>query len=98
MKILVTGAAGFIGFHAATALLARGHAVVGLDEVNAYYDPALKRARLAAIPAGDFRFIEADIAADAAFGAVGAVGAVDVVLHLAAQAGVRHALQDPGAY
>jgi UDP-glucuronate 4-epimerase len=95
MKILVTGAAGFVGFHATRALLARGHAVVGLDEVNAYYDPALKRARLARIPAGIFRFLEADIAADGAFAQV---GPVDAILHLAAQAGVRHALKDPGAY
>jgi UDP-glucuronate 4-epimerase len=95
MKILVTGAAGFIGFHATRALLARGHAVVGLDEVNAYYDPALKRARLAAIAPANFRFVQADIAAPDAFAEV---GSIDVILHLAAQAGVRHALKDPAAY
>ncbi|HWA90059.1 MAG TPA: NAD-dependent epimerase/dehydratase family protein [Rhizomicrobium sp.] len=91
MKILVTGAAGFIGFHAAKALIARGHAVTGLDEVNAYYDPALKRARLAELGAFDFR--QADIAAPGALS-----GSYDVILHLAAQAGVRHALKAPADY
>ena len=64
MTILLTGAAGFIGFHAASALLARGERVVGLDNLNAYYDPALKQARLAQLRAqgGDFRFVEADLA------------------------------------
>lgn len=93
MRILVTGAAGFIGFHAVRALLARGHAVAGLDELNAYYDPALKRARLAEIEEGDFRFVQADLAVPGAL-----TGNFDVVLHLAAQAGVRHGLKDPAAY
>jgi UDP-glucuronate 4-epimerase len=93
MRVLVTGAAGFIGFHAVKALAARGHTVTGLDEVNTYYDPALKRGRLKEL--GAFDFIQADIAAPDAFAHL---GEVDVILHLAAQAGVRYALQDPAAY
>jgi UDP-glucuronate 4-epimerase len=93
MRILVTGAAGFIGFHAAKALMGRGHAVTGMDELNAYYDPGLKRARLAEL--ADLRFIQADIARPDAFAEV---GEVDAILHLAAQAGVRYALKDPAAY
>ena len=99
MNILLTGGAGFIGFHATRALLARGHAVTALDELNAYYDPALKRARLAEI--GDmagFRFVEADIAAPGAIAAAVSGARFDLILHLAAQAGVRYALKDPGAY
>lgn len=93
MRVLVTGAAGFIGFHAAKALRARGHAVTGLDELNSYYDPALKRARLAEL--GNFDFVQADISLPEAFANL---GEVDAILHLAAQAGVRHALKDPAAY
>jgi UDP-glucuronate 4-epimerase len=98
MNILLTGVAGFIGFHAAKSLLARGHAVLGLDCLNAYYDPSLKRKRLAQIE-GDrhFRFVPCDIADEAALGAA-AGGDFGVILHLAAQAGVRHALDDPSAY
>jgi len=99
MNILLTGGAGFIGFHAARALLARGHTVTAVDELNAYYDPALKRARLAEIGAAPgFRFVEADIAAPGALAAAAAGERYDAILHLAAQAGVRYALQDPGAY
>ena len=99
MNILLTGGAGFIGFHATRALLARGHTVTAVDELNAYYDPALKRARLAEIGAAPgFRFVEADIAAPGALAAAAAGERYDAILHLAAQAGVRYALQDPGAY
>ncbi len=98
MKIVITGAAGFIGFHAASALLARGHAVLGLDSLNAYYDPALKRARLAQLEGQkNFRFVSCDIADEPSFRAAAGEG-MDVILHLAAQAGVRHALNDPQAY
>ncbi len=98
MNILITGAAGFIGFHAAKALLARGHAVLGLDSLNAYYDPALKNARLAQLN-GDtnFRFVSCDIADEPSLRGAAGEG-MDVILHLAAQAGVRHALTDPLAY
>lgn len=99
MNILLTGGAGFIGFHATRALLARGHTVTAVDELNAYYDPALKRARLAEIGgAPGFRFVEADIAVPSALAAAAAGERFDVILHLAAQAGVRYALEDPAAY
>jgi UDP-glucuronate 4-epimerase len=98
MNILLTGSAGFIGFHATKALLARGHAVTGLDELNAYYDPALKRARLSEIGTGSYRFAQTDIAVPGALAAAAKGERYDVILHLAAQAGVRYALKDPAAY
>ena len=100
MTVIVTGAAGFIGFHVTQALLARGEAVVGVDNLNAYYDVGLKRARLAQIPQGaPFTFHMADIADRPAIEAIFA-GHLDVelVIHLAAQAGVRHSMVDPYAY
>jgi UDP-glucuronate 4-epimerase len=98
MNILLTGGAGFIGFHATKALLAQGHTVTGLDELNAYYDPALKKARLSAIGSASYRFVQSDIAAPGALAAASKGERYDVILHLAAQAGVRHALKDPRAY
>ena len=104
MRILVTGAAGFVGFHVARALLARGDAVTGFDNVNAYYDPALKEARLAELDrtaretGGDWRFRRADLADRAAVDAAFADGRFDRVIHLAAQAGVRYSLENPAAY
>ena len=99
MNILITGGAGFIGFHVARALIARGHRIVAIDEMNAYYDPALKRARLAEIGANPaFRFVEDDIARSGALAEAAAGERFDVVLSLAAQAGVRYALKDPFAY
>jgi UDP-glucuronate 4-epimerase len=99
MNILITGGAGFIGFHATKALLARGHTVTAVDELNAYYDPALKRDRLAEIgtPPG-YRFVQADIAAQGALAEAAGTERFDIILHLAAQAGVRYALKDPAAY
>ncbi|MDE2266313.1 MAG: NAD-dependent epimerase/dehydratase family protein [Alphaproteobacteria bacterium] len=99
MNIFLTGAAGFIGFHAATALLARGHSVTGVDVLNAYYDPALKQARLARLEGRNrFRFVKADIATDGALEAAAGGEHYDIILHLAAQAGVRYALKEPKAY
>ncbi|MEJ1968784.1 MAG: NAD-dependent epimerase/dehydratase family protein [Rhizomicrobium sp.] len=99
MQVLLTGAAGFIGFHAAQALLARGHAVIGVDEINAYYDPALKQARLAVLDGlAGFRFVKGDIAEPDLLTAATAGTRIDVVLHLAAQAGVRYAVENPAAY
>jgi UDP-glucuronate 4-epimerase len=99
MKILVTGGAGFIGFHATVALLKAGHSVTAVDEVNAYYDPALKLGRLKEIgERATFRFVKADIAQEGALAAAAGADRFDVILHLAAQAGVRYAVTNPGAY
>ena len=100
MAILLTGAAGFVGFHTAQALLARGEVVVGVDELNAYYDPRLKHARLDLLAGHPgFGFVRADIADRAAMQAVAAAHpAITAIVHLAAQAGVRHSMVDPDAY
>ena len=99
MKALVTGAAGFIGMHACLALLERGHELVGVDNLNAYYDPALKEARLARLtPHSRFGFERLDVADEAAMKALFAAQRFDCVLHLAAQAGVRYSLVNPMAY
>lgn len=100
MTILVTGAAGFIGYHVAAALLARGERVVGLDNLNSYYDVRLKQARLARLQRqAAFSFHLTDLADRSAMAAMAAAhpGIVRIV-HLAAQAGVRHSLTDPYAY
>ncbi|HEX3653130.1 MAG TPA: NAD-dependent epimerase/dehydratase family protein [Rhizomicrobium sp.] len=99
MRILLTGGAGFIGFHAGAALLASGHEVTALDSLNAYYDPALKKARLGQLAERrGFRFAECDIADAGALKAAAGDGPYDVILNLAAQAGVRYGLIDPGSY
>ena len=100
MTILVTGAAGFVGYHVAMALLARGEAVLGLDSVNAYYDPRLKEARLARLAAQPgFRFARVDLAdREASFAAIGTDPGITGIIHLAAQAGVRYSMVDPYAY
>jgi UDP-glucuronate 4-epimerase len=97
--ILVTGAAGFIGFHVAQRLLGDGRKVVGLDNLNAYYDPKLKDARRAELAKHDgFTFVKADLADRAAMAALFAKHKFPFVVHLAAQPGVRHSLVDPYAY
>jgi UDP-glucuronate 4-epimerase len=100
VNVLLTGAAGFIGYHVAEALLARGERVIGVDNLNDYYDVRLKQARLARLqPNPGFVFIRADIADRAAIhDLVRRHGDVEAIIHLAAQAGVRHSLVDPYAY
>jgi UDP-glucuronate 4-epimerase len=99
MTVLVTGAAGFIGFHAAKALLHRGDPVIGLDDVNDYYDVALKNARLNELtPYKSFHFIRADLKDRAAIERAFAEHTPRRVIHLAAQAGVRYSLIDPHRY
>jgi UDP-glucuronate 4-epimerase len=97
--ILVTGAAGFIGFHVAGRLLAEGRDVVGLDSLNTYYDPALKQARLNILCENSrFGFVKADLADRTSMAALFAKHRFPVVVHLAAQAGVRHSIDHPHAY
>ncbi|HTM72123.1 MAG TPA: NAD-dependent epimerase [Pseudolabrys sp.] len=97
--ILVTGAAGFIGFHVARRLLSEGQDVVGLDNMNAYYDPALKEARRSELAkSGRINFVTLDLADRAATAALFKQYRFPYVVHLAAQAGVRHSLTDPFAY
>jgi UDP-glucuronate 4-epimerase len=100
MTVLVTGAAGFIGMHASLALLDRGERVVGVDDLNPYYDVELKQARLDRLQArSNFEFVRADIADTGAMaGLAEAQPDIDRILHLAAQPGVRHSLIDPFIY
>ncbi|WP_284264985.1 NAD-dependent epimerase [Bradyrhizobium iriomotense] len=97
--ILVTGAAGFIGFHVARQLLAEGRPVVGLDNLNNYYDPALKRARLDVLQRdGGFSFVQADLADRDTIAKLFAQHQFATVVHLAAQAGVRYSIDHPQTY
>ncbi len=99
MKILVTGAAGFIGMSTTLKLLARGDEVVGLDNLNDYYDVALKQSRLDRLtPHPKFRFYKGDVGDRAGVEQLFATEKFDQVIHLAAQAGVRYSLQNPQAY
>jgi UDP-glucuronate 4-epimerase len=99
VKLLVTGAAGFIGFHTARSLLQKGHEVVGLDNLNAYYDVELKAARLRMLEQMDhFRFTRTDITDRGAMQALFTREKFQRVVHLAAQAGVRYSIQNPHLY
>ncbi len=99
MKVLVTGAAGFIGMHVSQILLARGDEVVGLDNLNDYYDPQLKHNRLARLTGKPgFSFVQMDVADREGMAALFAKQRFDRVVHLAAQAGVRYSIQNPHAY
>ena len=99
MRVLVTGAAGFIGYHVSERLLARGDEVVGLDNLNAYYDPALKQARLDRLNARrGFRFARVDLADRAAMEALFEGANLARVVHLGAQAGVRYSVENPHSY
>lgn len=99
VKLLVTGAAGFIGFHTARFLLERGDEVVGLDNLNDYYDPTLKQARLEILKDYErFHFVKADLADRAAMESVFRTAEFQRVIHLGAQAGVRYSIENPNAY
>ena len=104
MKVLVTGNAGFIGYHVAKRLIERGDEVVGFDVVNDYYDPALKEARLALLEeaagrqGGRYSFVRANLADRAAVETCFADHTFDRVIHLAAQAGIRYSLENPHSY
>ena len=101
MTILVTGMAGFIGYHVAHALAARGEDVLGIDDLNTYYPVQLKRDRLAALARDHgerVRFVEVDIADEAALEQAVGGASIDRIVHLAAQAGVRYSIENPRAY
>lgn len=98
MKYLVTGAAGFIGFHVSKRLLEAGHQVVGIDNLNDYYDVSLKQARLELLAQPNFHFHKMDLADRESISELFVSGHFDSVIHLAAQAGVRYSLENPHAY
>ena len=99
VPVLITGAAGFIGAALAAKFLQEGHAVVGFDNLNDYYDPALKRARLDRLTGEErFTFVHGDLADEAAVDALFATRRFDIVINMAAQAGVRYSLENPRAY
>ncbi|MCA3255144.1 MAG: GDP-mannose 4,6-dehydratase [Alphaproteobacteria bacterium] len=100
MPVLVTGAAGFIGYHTAKRLLARGEEVIGIDNLNDYYSVALKRARLAELEQSHnaFRFVELDFSDMAALSTGLSNLGIDRIVHLGAQAGVRYSIENPHAY
>ncbi len=98
MKILITGVAGFIGYSLASRLLGRGDEVTGIDNMNAYYPVALKRARLAELTGPGFRFMEMDLADRKALPELFAEGKFDCVVNLAAQGGVRYSTENPWVY
>ena len=98
MKILITGAAGFIGFHTTKKFVELGHEVVGIDNLNNYYDVNLKKSRLQQIKSKSFTFIECDFANNAMLEQIFAEHNFQKVIHLGAQAGVRHSLSHPQDY
>jgi UDP-glucuronate 4-epimerase len=98
LRILVTGAAGFIGYHIAHRLIREGHEVVGLDNLNDYYDPSLKRARLSRLQNAGFTFEQIDLKESDRIAALFKERQFERVIHLAAQAGVRYSLVNPQAY
>lgn len=99
MSVVVTGAAGFVGMHVAERLLDRGESVVGVDNLTPYYDPALKKARVARLrERAGFTFLETDIADAPTFEGIVRGASADRIIHLGAQAGVRYSLENPFAY
>ena len=100
MTVLVTGAAGFIGFHVTSALLARGEEVIGIDNLNDYYDVSLKKPRLQRLDGKEsFKFILSDIADyEKLSRSLEKIDSISHIVHLAAQAGVRYSLEKPFAY
>lgn len=99
MKVLITGAAGFVGFHSAKKILDLGHDVIGIDNINEYYDVNLKFGRLDELNTREnFRFLKVDLADRNEIAKLFEIEKFDVVLHLAAQAGVRYSIDNPFAY
>lgn len=99
MKVLVTGAAGFIGSHVTESLLADGWEVIGLDNFDPFYDPTIKRENLRAVKKGKtFKMVEGDIRDPACLDGIAQLGKLDAIIHLAARAGVRPSLEQPSLY
>ena len=99
MHLLITGVAGFIGANAADQLLAQGHQLSGIDDLNDYYDPSLKTARLAKLlEYNHFQFTQAGIQEPGVLDGIFRKNPIDVVIHLAAQAGVRYSINNPRVY
>ncbi|CAL29252.1 NAD-dependent epimerase [Staphylococcus carnosus] len=98
MRILITGAAGFIGSHLAKKLISQGYEVIGVDNINDYYDPQLKEDRLASIGKDNFKFYKTDLENFGELNAIFIKNKPEVVVNLAAQAGVRYSLENPMAY
>ena len=98
MRVLVTGAAGFIGFHVINSLLKRGDEVVGVDNLNEYYSVDLKKDRLNNIPSKNFKFIQEDLSNQSNLKTIFSDNKFDGVIHLGAQAGVRYSIENPGIY
>ena len=97
-KILITGAAGFIGYHLSQKLLKEGHEIYGIDNLNSYYDPALKQARLVQLQVSNFKFQQLDLQNYEGLTKVFTEFQPDIVINLAAQAGVRYSLENPRSY
>lgn len=97
-KIIITGAAGFIGFHLSKRLLAEGYEILSIDNLNDYYDPSLKKARLAQLPISNFKFQQIDLQDYNGLTKVFSEFQPDIVINLAAQAGVRYSLENPRSY
>ena len=99
LRVMVTGGAGFIGSHLSHELMTRGHEVVCLDNLDDYYDPAIKRSNLEQLQDRDgFQFVEGDIRDRELFGNLGKTYPLDAIVHLAARAGVRPSIRNPSLY
>ncbi len=98
VPVFITGVAGFIGFHLAKRLLEAGYQVLGYDNLNAYYDPALKQARLIQLTSSDFQFIKGNLADEILVERVFEEYKPQLVVNLAAQAGVRYSIENPRSY
>src|SRR3989338_8583373 len=98
MNVLLTGVAGFLGFHIAGRLLGRGDQIIGIDNLNGYYDVSLKNARLKLLTSKNFQFIKMDISDSGSLNKLFSENHFDLVVHMAAQAGVGYSVENPQIY